>query len=196
MKTKGEFDIMKSARVALAFVLSVGAASAVLQAADKKIDLYDTTIPTVVQTPEGPRTLNVPVWNVFTGLYPYHCSAYGRKAAEKLFGKEYSYSDAWDRGDNDKLVAEVGDKTLDELADRGILTPGMLVGLENPNTMLRGKVDSKGNMVRYTHIEEYLGQNDEGDALFAGQYGFKTQVRTESEILRAGLIPREIIDEK
>ena len=70
--------------------------------AAKKTKLLDGKISVYVNGKE----INVPVYNRFK-LTPGSCSGYVRRAAQDIFDKEYSVSNAWDRRYEDELVYEV-----------------------------------------------------------------------------------------
>lgn len=152
----------------------------------KYADIFGVNIPT--KTLQG--EINVPVYNIFTGLHPGNCSAYARKSAEELFGKNYSLSPAWGRRENDRLVAQINGQSLDFFVNQGILKSGMIIGTFNSSSPYNEKHEP------YTHNMLYIGQNKQGQPLFADQFRTKTQVRTEKQIRDAGLIPMEIIDSR
>ena len=111
-------------------------------------------------------------------LDEHFCSRYARMLADRLFGYEYSWTDAWCRESLDKVVwsatevSEENNNYLGELESEGKLKPGMIVGVYYPftSTGLLGKTGLCGSTkvtIKYTHNLLYLGKNDEGKLIFA-----------------------------
>ena len=115
--------------------------------------------------------------------------------AYDLFGKDFPPGDAWDRKYTDTVVAQLDkNDSLEELARKGILQQGMLVGVYNQYTSRTSQKDKFGKPADITHVVEYLGMNPEGQAVVAEQYGFMRHIRTESEMREHGLAPRFVFD--
>ncbi|HLD33430.1 MAG TPA: hypothetical protein VJB66_01805 [Candidatus Nanoarchaeia archaeon] len=152
--------------------------------------LIDGTISTQLQ---DNSTLEVPRY-AWRNVRPLRCSKYVREAAEDLFGLHYSKSDAWNRRYHDTVVRTLGEgDSLEDLADSGVLTPGMIVGIRNPHSRYADRLDEKGETVKYTHVGLYLGQNSQGESLIADLYGSATFVRTEKDLHAAGLKAVEVL---
>ncbi len=162
---------------------------------EEKIGLKDIRISVEVIENGAPRILNVPFYS-FIALLPCKCSAYVRMSAQELFGKNYSFSNAWDRRYNDRLVAEVDGKFLEEFVDEGELQPGMAVGMYNPLSIYKNRIDQRGELVRYTHLALFLGLGRTHKPIFAEQFELRTIIRDERALREAGLQPIEIIDSR
>ncbi len=159
-----------------------------------RIRLKDRTI-LVNVFDDIPKVLEVPSYGVLT-LDPLKCSTYIRMAALEIFGLHYSYSDSWNRKYNDELIYEVGFSSLEELAEKKILKPGMILGLYNPESKYRGYIDKLGQPNKYTHVALYLGLNDIHKPIFVDQFIANTLIRDEKAYRKAKLIPIDIIGEK
>lgn len=142
------------------------------------------------------RALNVPVYSEISQSKIPQCARYARSIAKDLFGKKYRPEDAWDLQYANRVVASVGEEdSLEKLADKGTLKPGMMVGVFNPDSKYNSRKDRNGRPVRYTHVITYLGDDPQtSEPLFADQFGKQTRVQTEEELRDGGLIPRQIID--
>ncbi len=142
--------------------------------------------------------IDVPVFNMFTGLRPGKCSAYVRKAAKELFGKDYAITNAWDRIYEDNLVAAVSD--FDEVRDmiqREIMLPGMALGVNLPHKDSSKITDKHGNVALYRHILLYLGNGRQtGVPQFAHQEGSKTHVDSLEYLAQKGYKPKAVIAPK
>lgn len=114
--------------------------------------------------------------------------------AQELFGKEFPPGDAWDRKYLDGSF--VVDGTLEGLAAKGTLQPGMLVGIYNPHTSRTEQKDREGKPAEFTHIGVYLGLSPNGEALIGEQYASKKIVGTEQELRNRGLVPKSVFDVK
>jgi hypothetical protein len=125
---------------------------------------------------------------------PGLCSAYVRKVGEEVFGKNYSFSNAWDRRYEDRFVSKVD--SLDSLENSRVLQPGMLVGMKYEDSKHSDEIDKNGNPVRYTHIGIYLGEGRDGSPIIAHQFGANTRIDSESKLRDIGLKPVEILDSR
>jgi len=141
------------------------------------------------------KTLNIPIYDL-DELPPWRCSGFVRLAAKELFDKNYAVSDSWDRRYDDFFVSKINEESLESLAGKGTLKPGMLIGLYYPDSEYNNDQDKKGKQVEYTHIALYLGISIKGEPLFAEQFGYSTIVRTESEFSDDHLIPKVILDSR
>lgn len=157
-------------------VLSAAAALAGLTAVgNTKLDLVGNDIPVALQS----RDIEVPVYNIFTGLRPGNCSGYVRKAAKELFDVDYSLSSAWDRIYNDGAAVPLTNfKSLETLAEEGKMIPGNLVGVVYPNSQNMDGVDSKRNPRAFSHLLLYLGNSPEDKPLFAHRVTGKTRINS------------------
>lgn len=144
-----------------------------------------------VKTLQG--EVNVPLYNPVK-LGAYHCSKYTRMASKEMFGKEYSYSDAWNRRYNDRVVGKTSNEEITSQIADGILTPGMMVGVNVPQSAHKNMIDAKGKKSDYGHVALYIGVSPEGDPLLAEQFGISTRVVTLEDMMGRGLEVREIID--
>jgi len=128
-----------------------------------------------------------------------YCSRYARVAAENLFGKKYSWDDAWNLRYKDKIEHYFREEdSFKELITNNILRQGMLVGIKQPDnkTSHENDKDLEGNKVKYTHIILYAGLNDNGEAEFLHQYGRKKEKISEKDFEKYGFTPKEIIAPK
>lgn len=155
----------------------------------KKTNLFDGRIPVVV---DG-KKIEVPVYNHIK-LKSGNCSGYVRLAAKDIFGEEYQpETAAWDRRHKDMPICKVErNEQLVELAEQGILQPGMIVGVFYPRSTHLNEMGMDGEKVPYTHNMLYLGRNDEGKLVFAEQFG-RIRTRTLEQFAENGLEAREII---
>lgn len=155
----------------------------------KKTKIFDGT--RRVQLVDG--SVDVPTFNPIK-LGAGNCSGYARRVAEEMFGKKYSFANAWDRRYKDRVVCEVEDNDdLRGLADGGVLKPGMLVGVFYPRSHYNDVKDMKGHPVKYTHMVVYIGEDPNGEPLFVEQFGVGTRERTLSQFDDHDLEAREII---
>ena len=180
--------------LAYAGILAAALSSAVGIA--RKTTLFDSYGTIAVQVRDGKSTkeLRVPLYNPIK-VPPGHCTKYGRMVAYELFGKDFPPGDAWDRKYTDTVVAQLDkNDSLEELARKGILQQGMLVGVYNPHTSRTAQEDKFGKPADITHVVEYLGMTPEGRAVVAEQYGFTRHIRTEAEMREQGLTPLYIFD--
>jgi len=155
--------------------------------ANKNIDLYDRHIPVELNT----GRIEVPVYNTFTGLRFGLCSAYVRKASDEIFpeNEAYSYSDAWERPQNDKLIAQIDSfSDIDSLLVEGSVTPGMVVGVRVPGSEYndRGEFD-------FGHVMLLLGEDRYGEELYAHQWGAKTHVHSRTQLENYGFAPKVVV---
>jgi len=151
--------------------------------ADGKVDLYNKHIPVELNT----GRIEVPVYNTFTGLRPSLCSAYVRKASDEIFPENgtYSYSHAWERPQNDRLIAQIDSfSDIDSLLAEGSVAPGMVVGVRVPGSEYndRGEFD-------FGHVMLLLGENRDGEELYAHQWGAKTYVHSRTKLEDHGFEP-------
>jgi len=130
-----------------------------------------------------------------------NCSAYATRVAEKMFGRKYEYAPAWKLASKNKLIyesrfdpqtqrGEIGPNILKSIIKRGILKPGMMLGLYYP--------ESKHNKVqrRVTHIMVYAG-----DETFWHNYGGINKIKLlqiyfEKEEGKRVLYPVQVIEAK
>ncbi len=124
------------------------------------------------------------------------CARYVRLVADEMFGKIYSIEPAWNRRYCDKLVAEIGESSLRDLSEQGVLKPGMVIGILNPGSPSEFVLDKEGKRARYTHNALYIGNNGSGEPIFAEQFYLGVKVRTEKCMRADSLEPKEIIDAK
>ncbi len=110
------------------------------------------------------------------------CAGYARVAAENLFGKKYSRTDAWCRRIDDKLVKEFenvdwkNNGMLRTLTNDGTLQRGMIVGTrpescvnnqycEKEQSCYNGKITAK-----VSHNLLYLGKDSNGELVFVESF--------------------------
>ena len=158
------------------------------------------TIQAVVEHDGEERTLQVPVFDL-KYLSAGHCSAYVRMAAEKLFGKHYSYPcPTWQRKSKDKLIALIeNDRELRSFVDEGFLVPGMGISFYNPHNLNNMKMDKEGYVTYPTHFTLFLGRSTlDRDMVVAHQYGKQTSVETignfRRDMLKRALVAKEVVD--
>ena len=143
------------------------------------------SISTNVEDNVNGGTIEVPVFSPDI-LPSSYCARYVRLAAEHLFDKNFPRANAWGLHDKCKVVSKVnGNSDLVSLAEEGILTSGMVVGLFNPNTV------HKNPDYRYTHVALYLGL-DGNTPLFAEQHLGVTKVSDIYDF--ANYSAKEILD--
>lgn len=130
-----------------------------------------------------------------------HSSEYVTKVAKSMFGKQYELAPEWKLASKNKLVVdshfdinnhrgEIGPSQLRSLIKRGILKPGMLLGIFYPENR-RKNVPRK-----VTHILIYIGEET-----FWHNYGginkiSLTQVYNEKEEGKRVFYPVQVIDAK
>jgi hypothetical protein len=182
----------KASRLATLLAGTLGLVGGGLATSETINPLFDST----VSVQADGKSFEVPMYS-WRRVRPGRCAAYARMAAEELFGKEYSYSDGWDRQYNDKVVSNINNnENLRNLERQGILEPGMMIGAYYPNSPYLGKTDSHGNEITYTHNLIYLGKNPEGQLIFVDQAKIRTQVRTLEDWNKVGIEARYIFDIK
>ena len=163
-----------------------------------------TCIPKVVEKQELPSMsapINIRKDKFMTGpVYSSEevpssmCARYLRLSANDLFGLQYPKADAWNIRD-DSRVSEIpvsSVKDLENLAERGVLKPGMGLGLYNPTSRYNSVAQKDG--AGYTHVAIYLGKED-GKLCFADKFGKETRPKIAlGELLNRGnLQPREVL---
>ncbi len=134
------------------------------------------------------------------------CSGYVRNAAEDLFGKEFSWSNAWDRIHNDDVVVSnvANNDELITYVNQGVLKPGMVLGIRCPGSSFSDRLDQTGNPVRNTHNELYLGAEDvnrngkfdTNELYFAHQFITNIERITLEDMNQRGLEAVYIVDSK
>ena len=156
----------------------------------KKTELFDGEI--TVELRGG--SVEVPIYNRFK-LPSESCSGYVRRSAEKLFGKKYSVSDAWNRRYEDQLIVGVdNNEDLRKNYDDGTLKPGMIIGTYYPKSGHLKDKDATGNQVKYTHNLLFLGEGKNKKLIFAELFGPTTRTRTLEQFAEHDLRAKEIID--
>ncbi|NCN99257.1 hypothetical protein COU62_01165 [Candidatus Pacearchaeota archaeon CG10_big_fil_rev_8_21_14_0_10_35_219] len=133
------------------------------------------------------RKLDVPVFSNIKVPADY-CARYVRLAAEQMFDKNYEVANAWGLGDVNRVVSQFEDSSMWQMADKGILQPGMVVGLEFPGS-------DYADRGRYSHVGLMIGVGSYGP-LVAHKFHEQTRVDSPGEIEGLGLNPVEIIDSK
>lgn len=161
-----------------------------------KTDALTERIPVNLKERQGIKRIEVPAYNLLR-LPPGRCSGYVRRAAEDLFNLNYSLADAWDRRYEDRLVARVSSNDeLREMAKRGKLRPGAIVGFYYPRSSHLNEEDMHGNKVTYTHVGLYLGLSPGNEPIFAEQLGRETNVIPLEQLTKRDLRAMEIIEPK
>ncbi len=158
--------------------------------ADKNLDLYDRNIEVSLKN----RDVEVPVYNIFDGLKPFRCSSYVRKVAGEIFPEigDYSWSDAWDRPSNDELVSEVRSfRDIDRLYADGIVKEGMVVGVRVPGSSYNDR-----GAYGFGHNILLLGENKEGEEMYAHQWGTKTHIHSSRDLENFGFEPVVVVKPK
>lgn len=139
-----------------------------------------------VETKESGR-LNVPVYSQ-KDVPRANCSRYIRYAGKQLFNEEYFPGNAWERKKADKFVSYVGKNPLEQLADSGVLKPGMIIAAHFPK--------SKFKSHDVTHVALYLGRGVNGKGLYAHEWGVRTEVTDEKRLREYGLNFKYVLDSK
>jgi hypothetical protein len=180
--------VKKLGILASAFALGIGSLAGIA----RKTNWLDREID--VELKDGKIT--IPVYNPVK-LIPGSCSGYARRAAEHIFGKKFSVSDAWDRKYKDRTIGQIeANDELIKLEKEGILKPGMIVGVFYPKSSYNDELDMEGKKVSYTHNLVYLGTGKKGELIFAEQFRTRTGTRTLAEFTDDGFLACEIFDEK
>ncbi len=183
----------KSARTLLATSALASLAFIAVPQEKQKMDLLG--LDKKVELSSGEVT--VPVYNVFTGLKPGMCSAYVRKAAKEMFDVDYSYSHAWDRIHNDRVIAELdGYDSLEQLISKDQISQGDVIGASYPNSPNMRGLDSQGNLRQFSHNLLYIGESKTEEPLFAHRVAGSTKVDSLSKLKKKGLIPKYAIGPK
>lgn len=184
--------ITKSKRRILNAIAVLAVALGGAYGAAKKTDLFDTGISARVAANGEEKELEIPSYNLIK-VPPARCSQYARMCAEKVFGKHYSFANAWDRRYDDKLVCRADN--LENLAESGALQPGMLVTWRNSASSYANGRDKSGVERNCSHVAVYIGIDAENkEPLFAEQRGTKKQVVSYSRFKNDGWTPVEVID--
>ena len=176
-------------------IIAAGALSAMLglYATAKKTTLLDSSTPVTIRENGVDNTVHVPAYNLIK-VPPGHCTQYARMLAHDLAGMDFLPGDAWDRIYVDDATPVEG--TLEDLANRGILKKGMLIGIKNPRTSRTAQLDRECKPARFTHIGEYVGRDPQGKVVIAEQYGWEKTVGTEAALLDRGLTPTYVFSPK
>ncbi|MDO8628290.1 MAG: hypothetical protein Q7R56_00880 [Nanoarchaeota archaeon] len=126
------------------------------------------------------------------GIKPYMCARYARLAAHKLTGAEYTPGDAWDFAKNNFIVQHIDSfRDLYEVQNAGKLRPGeSIIVVYNP-TSKYNKPERAG-----THAVLYLGENINGELVFAHEWGSSQEKITVRGMNKKGLIPRQVVAPK
>ena len=125
-----------------------------------------------------------------------YCAAYATRVARDKFGKKFIYSNAWDMRYNNKRIMEIKNNSqINKAIKKGVLLPGMIVGIYYPQSKYLRKKDKTGNPVKYTHLAVYVGIDKNGKPTFYHQFKEKIQKITLEGIESIGTI-KEILDEK
>lgn len=140
--------------------------------------------------------VRVPVYSDISRSRVPLCSAYAKRAASQIYGEDYAGGNAWNLRYHNRRVASLSSATLESLAQKEIVQPGMLVGIQYPRSRYRNTRDETGRKAKYTHVGVYIGNNKKGQALIAHQFGKKTYVHTTAQLKRMGLKPIEVLDGK
>jgi hypothetical protein len=155
----------------------------------KSIDSKEENVQqrTVVKGKEP--NFNAPVYSE-SDVPANYCSRYVRYAGEYLFGEKIAEADAWNLRYHGEVIP-INGKSLDQLADEGVLQPGDVIGMSYPRSSHRKDNDETGHRVKYTHVGIYLGKKEH--ALVAEKFGKKTILQDESGEKARGVTPYEII---
>jgi hypothetical protein len=123
-----------------------------------------------------------------------HCSQYAALSARKLFDKKYNRHEAWNLRYKNKIVHEIKEnETIKDLIIDGKLKPGMILGIEYPESSHVNDKDLMGDTVKYTHVAVYMGINNK-EPEFIHQFGENIEKITEEDFEKKNLIPKEILD--
>ena len=160
----------------------------------KETDLFDGRIPAHVRVNGKDKELEIPDYNLIK-VRPANCSKYARMCAEDVFGKHYSFANAWDRRYEDKLVCKADN--LENLAASETLQPGMLVTWRNSGSRYIQGTDESGADRNCSHVAVYVGIDSKtNELLFAEQRGTKKQVVGYKQMKNEGWTPIEVIDSR
>jgi len=155
---------------------------------EKQIDLSkpDTTI-----FKEYIQSIKAPKYR----LKSENCAGYARRAAQKLFKKEYSYGDDWDMVYRNKIISEVKDSTdIYKLINQKNLKPGMIIGFKNPHSNHKNKKDEKRKKVTYTHVALYIGVNKNFEPEFIHQEEKTIKKSTLRQMYKSDYKPIVVLD--
>ena len=159
---------------------------------------FSRKMPTDVVGDDGKiHTLQVPHYGP-TKINPLECSVYVRMAAKELFDLDYSFADAWERTYKDRVKLWIPhSSTLKDCFEAGALNQGDIVGYFNPESRYNDTLDSRGELVQFTHVALFLGREPHSlEPLTAEQFIAQKLIRTEREQRKSGLIPKIIICSK
>lgn len=129
-----------------------------------------------------------------------NCSKYVQLAAQEYYGPVDSFPqrDAWNMRYPSKIVAKFKTKDkyieMEKLRQEGILKPGMILGVYNPNSNHNDEIDESGHKAKYTHVLLYVGKDKDGNLLFDHQWNKKTMRVNGNWIKQNYLNPIEILD--
>ena len=122
----------------------------------------------------------------------YECSRYARLFAKEHFGIRYASAHAWDRKYVDRIVCEVdSNKKLIDYIKSGLVSPGMMIGVYNPDSKWNDELDSRGNKIVSSHVLLYLGENG-GSPIFTDQFASDFLFRNVNDFDNDGLVAKMV----
>ena len=128
-----------------------------------------------------------------------NCSGYVRKAGKKLFGKTFSWTDAWNRRYMEDVVYEFKPENklaqLDSLKENNILEPGMILGTYFKSSRYNKKRDWHGKKAKYTHVLLYVGKDSTQNHYFMHEWGKKQELISFEGLKELKLELKEVLDE-
>lgn len=125
------------------------------------------------------------------------CAGYLRRSGRDLFGKNYSWGDAWKLRGRNKFISEVKDTSdVKRLIINEEMLPGMAIGFYNPHSEHNNKVDDQGKKTNYTHVALYVGVDKNLNPEFIHHEGNFKRKSTLKELTQSGFKPVFIFDDQ
>lgn len=137
----------------------------------------------------------VKVGSYITGGIPAnHGAMYARIVAKALFGRYFLPKPAWDFRYFYRAQEVDSFEDLRVAHHEGLLKGGCLVGFHDKNSNLNGvQFDIDGNLVTYTQVGVFLGEDLEKQLRFGHQFGVERMAASERRLYMRDLTPKEII---
>ncbi len=132
-------------------------------------------------------------------MAPNKCARYATYVSRKLFDKKITRANAWDLRykSGNKVIETISKKqdpyyAMDSLYVIGELKPGMIVGVNNPNSKYNRGKDMYGNKIKYTHVMTFVGEKN-GKLVYHQQWGKKIIESDHKWMKKRKICPIEVI---